>query len=201
MLKLLQLASLYSFVIASAGEALQDELGRVSIGLNPAEMSSHKYDKIIDTRTTKPAQSTVKRLKESIFGKSIAKRELEQDVEDLLSAKSKQVDTHKKLGATFRKSTISLKDLIWTGTIYMGNSLTPVTVIFDTSSDWLLVEDAACGSCTGNTYHANRGRLVSAKRETLEYGKIEFTTLQYRDTVCVETTQCMLNYEYLAIQT
>ena len=112
------------------------------------------------------------------------------------------LEGHKRLGQSSVGVALETADgSIWTGTIYMGNSLTPVTVIFDTSSDWLLVEDAACGSCTGNTYHANRGRLVSAKRETLQYGKIEFTTLQYRDTVCVETTQCMLNYEYLAIQT
>ena len=185
LIKFLQLTSLFSFIAASGIDELQTESGRVSIGLDPVEMSSHKYDSIIDTRTVKPAQSVSKRLQESIFGKSLAKQELELDVEHLKTGGSRNVDKHKKLGSIYRSTTTSIKDLIWTGIIYMGNSLTPVTVIFDTSSDWLVVEDAACGSCTGNTYHANRGRLVSAKRESLEYGKIEFTTLQYRDTVCL----------------
>ena len=76
LIKFLQLASLFSFIAASGIDELQTESGRVSIGLDPVEMSSHKYDSIIDTRTVKPAQSVSKRLQESIFGKSLAKQEL-----------------------------------------------------------------------------------------------------------------------------
>ena len=44
----------------------------------------------------------------------------------------------------------------------MGPTLTTVNVIFDTSSDWLVVEDADCDTCSGENYDASRfGKLIN----------------------------------------
>ena len=41
--------------------------------------------------------------------------------------------------------------LMWTGEIYMGK-LTKMDVVYDTGSDWLVVESSECTNCEGNTY-------------------------------------------------
>ena len=35
---------------------------------------------------------------------------------------------------------------MWTGTVYMGR-FTPMDVVFDTGSDWLVVESQFCDNC------------------------------------------------------
>ena len=35
---------------------------------------------------------------------------------------------------------------MWTGTIYMGR-FTPLDVVFDTGSDWLVIESTECENC------------------------------------------------------
>ena len=41
--------------------------------------------------------------------------------------------------------------LTWVGQIYMG-AQTPLDVVFDTGSDWLVIEGATCTNCRGDTY-------------------------------------------------
>ena len=41
--------------------------------------------------------------------------------------------------------------LLWTGEIYMGRFF-KMDLIYDTASDWLMVEGASCVNCEGNTY-------------------------------------------------
>ena len=40
---------------------------------------------------------------------------------------------------------------MWTGEIYMG-MLTKMDIVYDTGSDWLVVEGSECTNCEGNTY-------------------------------------------------
>ena len=83
----------------------------------------------------------------------------------------------------------------------MGSNLSTVSVIFDTSSDWLVIEDTACGTCEGDRYDASRsGKLVSQEDVTREYGSIEFTALEYVDKICILPSTCITSQSYLAIQ-
>ena len=82
----------------------------------------------------------------------------------------------------------------------MGRTLKTVQVVFDTSSDWLAVEDTACGSCDGNKFDASQtGALIDTRRVQREYGSVAFTALEYADKVCILTTQCVDWHPYLAI--
>lgn len=40
---------------------------------------------------------------------------------------------------------------MWTGPIYMGGDVL-MDVVYDTGSDWLVVEGNNCSSCEGNVY-------------------------------------------------
>lgn len=41
---------------------------------------------------------------------------------------------------------------MWTGPIYMGGN-TKLDVVYDTGSDWLVVEGNTCSNCQGDTYN------------------------------------------------
>ena len=81
----------------------------------------------------------------------------------------------------------------------MGTTLTSMSVVFDTASDWLAVADAACGSCEGNKYEAAQGTQVNDLRLERVYGNIEIEANVYSDRVCLLTSSCVADFEYLAI--
>ena len=57
-----------------------------------------------------------------------------------------------KLGQENRQATLTNENgFIWTGEIYMGK-LSKMDVIYDTGSDWIMIEAAECVNCEGNTY-------------------------------------------------
>ena len=41
---------------------------------------------------------------------------------------------------------------MWTGPMYMGGN-TYMDLVYDTGSDWLVVEGSDCSNCQGNTYN------------------------------------------------
>ena len=51
--------------------------------------------------------------------------------------------------------------LLWTGEIYMGKYI-KMDLIYDTGSDWLMVEGANCDSCEGNTYNIEPNLALGA---------------------------------------
>ena len=57
------------------------------------------------------------------------------------------LEGHKRLGQNSVGVALETADgSIWTGTIYMGR-YTPLDVIFDTGSDWLVIESHECLNC------------------------------------------------------
>lgn len=62
---------------------------------------------------------------------------------------------------------------------------TPMNVVFDTASDWLVVEDVICEDCEGNKYDASQGQQVSDVLKERAYGNIFIKGYVYSDTICV----------------
>ena len=58
-----------------------------------------------------------------------------------------------KLGDT-KTPLVNLSGAMWTGPMYMGGN-TLMDVVYDTGSDWLVVEGSTCSNCEGNTYNTN----------------------------------------------
>ena len=50
----------------------------------------------------------------------------------------------------------------------------PMDVVYDTGSDWLVVEGEACLNCEGNTYNPRQSegdaRKISTRSSTRKYG-------------------------------
>ena len=94
---------------------------------------------------------------------------------------------------------------MWTGEIFMGK-ITKMDVVYDTGSDWLVVEGSECSNCEGNTYDIqpslDSGEAVaitetSSKRE---YGSTSFTGKEYSDTVCILFTACVTDFKFFLVE-
>ena len=106
---------------------------------------------------------------------------------------------HKKLGQ--RNVGVALETAdgsIWTGKVYMGR-YTPLDVIFDTGSDWLVVESHECSNCDGNTYDTSQSTAVGETFSTRVYGSAYLEGLEYTDTVCVLLNSCVQDFEFFAV--
>ena len=94
---------------------------------------------------------------------------------------------------------------MWTGEIYMGK-LTKMDVVYDTGSDWLVVEGSNCSNCEGNTYDigpsidTGEGAALTENTSTREYGSASLTGREHTDTVCILFTACVENFEFFLIE-
>lgn len=70
------------------------------------------------------------------------------------------------------------------GPIYVGNPGQQLQVIFDTGSDWLVVESKNCRTCLKNSYdHLKSSTWVNASSELKEhiYGQAQLYGYNVRD--------------------
>jgi len=94
---------------------------------------------------------------------------------------------------------------MWTGEIYMGK-LSKMDVVYDTGSDWLVVEGAVCTNCQGNTYDIqpslDSGIAKQTGLETSDrlYGSASLKGKEYSDTVCILFSACVENFEFFYIE-
>jgi hypothetical protein len=84
--------------------------------------------------------------------------------------------------------------------LLMGDTFTPMDVIFDTGSDWLAIEGFECVSCEGNTFNAERsGKIVNDNLSRRIYGSANLLGLEYEDQVCLHYETCLYNFLYFSI--
>ena len=76
-------------------------------------------------------------------------------------------------------------------------------VVYDTGSDWLVVEGHECSSCEGNTYNPDRSqgrpRQISDTESERNYGSASLKGHEYYDKVCVDLNTCVADFEYFLI--
>ena len=91
---------------------------------------------------------------------------------------------------------------MWTGPMYMGGN-TLMDVVYDTGSDWLVVEGSDCASCEGNTYDtANSDGTpvqINATQSERNYGSASLTGYEYTDKVCIALGTCIEDFEFFLI--
>ena len=83
-----------------------------------------------------------------------------------------------------------------------------MNVVFDTGSDWLMVESYECWNCegvgnsTGEAYNTTKGIIMSEDTDKLEqrlYGEVFLEGFEYADKVCTTLTDCVSNFTYFGI--
>ena len=75
--------------------------------------------------------------------------DFDKQIQELKAANS----SHKKRLGQINVSTVleNSDGFMYTGELYMGR-LFKMDVVYDTGSDWLVVEGKSCDTCDGNTY-------------------------------------------------
>merc|ERR1712013_183028 len=75
-----------------------------------------------------------------------------------------------------------------------------MNVLFDTGSDWVVIEDVNCETCEGNKYDAKQGQKISKDISERAYGTVFFKGHVYSDTICIQLSACVSDFEYFAIE-
>lgn len=63
---------------------------------------------------------------------------------------------------------------MWVGEVLMGARFTAMNVVFDTGSDWLLVQGKSCASCKGNKYDSAPENLIEMNKSKRSYDTANF---------------------------
>lgn len=95
----------------------------------------NKYESLISNNSWKPERETS--WTEALFGKEQSRFEVALDKH--IAAKNRR-DHRLGQSSASSKSLTSEDGTLWTGSIYMGTENVAVDVVFDTGSDWLIVE-------------------------------------------------------------
>jgi Eukaryotic aspartyl protease len=83
----------------------------------------------------------------------------------------------------------------------MGTSSVPFNVIYDTGSDWVVMEGKNCTNCEGDTYDPTTASIQSKQMtteiSTRQYGNMLFYGTEYMDRICINKLQgCVDNFQY-----
>ena len=75
-------------------------------------------------------------------------------------------------------------------------------VVYDTGSDWIVVEGKSCTNCPGKNYDPATSTSAKKKNSTLiqrNYGQATFFGTSWTDKVCLNEEVCLDNFEYFQI--
>ena len=86
--------------------------------------------------------------------------------------------------------------------MYMGGN-TYMDLVYDTGSDWLVVEGSDCSNCQGNTYNPRDSEgfpeQVNASQTQRDYGSASLTGYEFKDKVCITLETCIDDFEFFLI--
>ena len=106
------------------------------------------------------------------------------------------------MGADLTQELVNTSGMMWTGPLYMGGTKM-LDFVYDTGSDWLVVEGSNCSNCEGDTYNVADSEgspsQVNASQTTREYGSASLTGYEYNDKVCVALGSCLNSFEFFLI--
>ena len=182
---------------SDANEIVRDD-GSVAVKMKALKAPYDKYESFIDKKASyTPAKTFYEKAIETIYGKSLEKLDFEHSVDQYLSGR-KSSNSKKRLGDSHVVAVLDQTAYIWTAAVYMGR-FTPMNVLFDTGSDWLVIEDVNCENCEDNKYDAKQGKKKSDELEERAYGTAWFKGYVYSDIVCIQLSACVSDFEYFAV--
>jgi len=119
---------------------------------------------MVDRKLNKnPSNSLIVKMRHTLFGKTEEELKFEQAFDQIhMLSKVRAINLKKKLGQAQNDGfTVLLENdgvLMWVGEILMGPTFTPMSVVFDTGSDWLVVQGSKCTNCEGRKYDGSKGK-------------------------------------------
>ena len=76
-----------------------------------------------------------------------------------------------------------------------------MNVIYDTGSDWLVIEGESCESCDGDRFDPSMsGRKTSVYEIERRYGSVILQGSTWTDRVCLREEVCLNDFEFYVIE-
>ena len=88
---------------------------------------------------------------------------------------------------------------MWVGQILMGSSFKGLNVVWDTGSDWLVVQSMGCSNCKGNMYDTTKPTVVENTKTERNYGSASLKGFVYSDKVCMSGASCVNSFKYFGV--
>ena len=178
--------------------------GNVTMKMKPTAAPWNKYESMLAKEGLFQDRWTyVGSAKEAIFGKE------ESNLDRAIAAKKEGRKVYSGRSHKLGQDTIAGHELtnldgtMWTGEIYMGGN-TLMDVVYDTGSDWLVVEGNSCSSCEGNKYNPANSESTAEKQSggisERNYGSASLTGYEYKDRVCLQLDSCLDDFEFFLIE-
>lgn len=101
---------------------------------------------------------------------------------------------NKRLGANPQVNLNNrFSNMLYSGPLYIGSTQEKEELIYDTGSDWLVIESAECRSCWGSNYNSTASSSWEAdaepKMDSLMYGSAYIEGMTGTDDVCLDDAQ------------
>jgi hypothetical protein len=84
---------------------------------------------------------------------------------------------------------VNYYELSYIGDLWVGSEPVAVGVVYDTGSDWLVIEDATCDTCEGTNYDTTSSTeyaLIGTESEENNYGSASLITWDVTDDVYLD---------------
>jgi len=132
----------------------------------------------------------------SIFDDKKAKR-LHTEVQKLMSKEKANLKNQHEQKRLKENPQVNLNNkysnMVYSGPAYVGSNQQKQELIYDTGSDWIVVESAACRSCFGDNFNSTTSTSWEAHEETREtelmYGSAYIEGVTGTDDVCLDSEQ------------
>ena len=177
--------------------------GRMTMKMKPTPAPWNKYEsQLVKEGLFEDRWTYVGTAKEALFGKE----DLNLDKDNAAKKEGKKVysgRSHKLGQTTIARHELKNRDgTMWTGEIFMGGN-TKMDVVYDTGSDWLVVEGSPCNNCEGNKYNPSdsetNSELQPGGKSERNYGSASLEGYEYKDRVCIELGNCVDEFEFFLI--
>ena len=137
--------------------------GRLSSKMKPVAAPYNKYEKLLKREGHfEDRVSWFSRISEALFGREETSYEKARNKHELkkkgIKSDGAEWPRKPKLGSSILgHDLINLDGTMWTGELYMGGN-TKMDVVYDTGSDWLVIEGNECSACEGNVYNPSNSQ-------------------------------------------
>ena len=157
------------------------------------------YDKFSTLRSNQPIKDERPlSWTELLMGESIP-TEFESMVDNWLVSRG---NARKRLGSSSASKVLdSVDGTMWTGKVGFGSEKQEYNLMFDTASDWTVVDGIECGNCmarydpTTSTMSNKIGENESARI----YGEHKMMGYEWTDQVCVTESACIKDFEFFLV--
>ena len=86
------------------------------------------------------------------------------------------------------------------GPLHFGSSQIGFDVVYDSGSDWVVIEGSGCSNCQGDTYNSAlsiNSKKVGTTVSSRQYGTAILYGTEYVDKVCINNNNgCVDNFLY-----